>query len=185
MASCDYEAISALVDDELEEAECQQVLNHMSECAECRQIFEWFHTTQNLVRGESRAAPMVGFRERILTAVACEEPSLPSDLDGESIRQPACQKRRWRWVAVAAGAGAIIAVTAFLSSPSHFGFSSTSTSPPVARSSQETASPSVSRQASHSEDEAAIRRYLSVHSSFVSSGRRAEFQRARLEAGGR
>ena len=192
MASCDYEAISALVDDELEEAECQRVLDHMDDCPECRRLFERFHLTRSYVRVEGGATPPEGFCDRLLSALARETSSVPDNVEWMKRPGKRAAKTGWTWLATAAGLGALAVGTAVLWSPTPPGPSQAS-DPSFAQASpdqasqdpkapQEPAAENGSPDSSPSGDMEAIERYLSEHSSFVSNGPRADFQRARLEA---
>lgn len=193
MASCDYEAISALVDDELEEAECQRVLDHMDDCPECRRLFERFHLTRNYVRGEGGATPPEGFCDRLLTALVHETSSLPDNVEWLKRPRKRALKSGWAWFATAAGLGALAVGTAMLWSPTAPGPSQASDpsfaqapqdpqAPQETPAPQEPAAENGSPESSPSRDMETIERYLSEHSSFVSNGPRADFQRARLEA---
>lgn len=187
MASCDYEAISALVDDELDETECQRVLDHMDDCPDCRRLFERFHLTRSYVRREAGAAPPEGFCDRLLSALARETSSVPDNVEWMNRSRKWNPKTGWTWLATAAGLGALAVGTAMLWSPTAPGPSQAS-DPSFAQASQDPPAPQEPAAENGSTDSTArdmeaIKRYLSEHSSFVSNGPRADFQRARLEAG--
>lgn len=194
MASCDYEAVSALVDDELTEGECQRLLSHLDHCLECRRLFERFHATRDLVRGQGEATLPEGLGDRILAALADEAPHRPEATPpplAETISPPPHARPAWAWVATAAGIAGIAVMTTLLWSPSPSSGPQPASSPNFAEFSLEASDPSdaspsdTTRDGSSSEarDMEAIKRYLSEHSTFVSNGPQAEFQRAGLEAG--
>ncbi|MFB6261284.1 MAG: sigma-E factor negative regulatory protein, partial [Thiohalorhabdaceae bacterium] len=98
MGSCDYEAVSALVDGELDEQECDSVIRHLNECRECCRLFERFHATRTLVRGEGDIAMPRDISDRVSAAIAEEAPAVPDNETGPA--QPASRGRfGWGWVA--------------------------------------------------------------------------------------
>jgi negative regulator of sigma E activity len=189
MGSCDYEAVSALVDGELGEQECEGVIRHLNECGECCRLFERFHATRNFVRGEGSLSAPQDFCERVSAAIANEVPPATDDaaadnvvaLDGQSAK--ACRGRptTWAWVASAAGlAGIALGAGLVLNQTPTPGQSGSS--PSLAQSPPSQAETTASRpQSPDSDNVAAIKRYLPEHSSFVPSGSGAEFQRTRLQ----
>lgn len=179
MGSCDYEAVSALVDGELDEQECDGVIRHLNECRECCRLFERFHATRTLVRGEGDIAMPRDLSERVSAAIAEEAPGVPDN--GDAPPRVGSQGRfAWGWAATAAGiAGVAVAAGLLLNqapSPSDSG-----SSPSLAQSAESASDPSTRQATESSEDMAAIQRYLPEHSSVVPSGPGAEFQRTRLE----
>lgn len=183
MGSCDYEAVSALVDGELNEQECEGVIRHLNECGECCRLFERFHATRNLVRGEGGPAVPGDFCERVSAAIA-HEVSHPAS--GVTPLNPGAEKpgsgdrTRWAWVASAAGLAGVALAAGLLLSQSPTSPSNPGPSPTLADSSPAEPESSPRRQPD-SENVAAIKRYLPEHSSFVPSGTGAEFQPTRLE----
>ncbi|HKJ72164.1 MAG TPA: sigma-E factor negative regulatory protein [Gammaproteobacteria bacterium] len=185
MGSCDYEAVSALVDGELEEQECDAVIRHLNECRECCHLFERFHATRNLVRGESGPSVPGDFCERVSAAIANERPHMPDNVTPlpEAGQRPATVARTaWGWAATAAGLVGVALVAGVLLSrtpaPGDAG-----SSPTLAQSSQSAPSEAATPAPTQPEPEnvAAIKRYLPEHSSFVPSSTGAEFQRTRLQ----
>lgn len=205
MPSCDYEAISALVDDELTEDECQQLFGHLVHCPECRRLFERFHTTRNLVRNQGEAPLPEGLGDRILAALAEEAPHRPeatppsqpnpTPVTPHAAASPSRSRTQpaWAWMATAAGVAGIAVMTTFLWSPSPSSGPQPASSPNFAEFSLEASelsdvSPSDTARdesSSKTQDMEAIQRYISEHSTFVSNGPQAEFQRAGLEVGNR
>jgi|GEM_PF-6497432 len=184
MGSCDYEAVSALVDGELNEQECEGVIRHLNECRDCCRLFERFHATRNMVRGEGGLSVPQDFCERVSEAIANEAPY------GAANVTPLSQADRggrtggrspWAWVATAAGLAGVALVAGLLlnQTPTPGGSAS---SPSLAQSSPPASEPRAQQQPEPDSDNvAAIKRYLPEHSSFVPSGSGAEFQRTRLE----
>jgi negative regulator of sigma E activity len=187
MGACDYEAVSALVDGELSEQECETVIRHLNECRHCCRLFERFHATRSLVRGEGDVVVPVELSERISAAISREEPLKPSTGTAKVVAGPGAKAKTarpsWTWLASAAGVAglALVAGTLLLSNDEGPGSAS---SPSLASSDQpnpEAASRSRAPSAEQDNSVATIQRYLPEHSSFVPSGPDAEFQRTRLE----
>jgi len=187
MGACDYEAVSALVDGELSEQECETVIQHLNECRQCCRLFERFHATRSLVRGEGDAVVPVDLSDRISDAISREAPLsgtaqvVPGPGTGARAKT---YRPTWAWLATAAGVAGIALMAGTLLLPQGDGPGSTS-SPSLASSTAqpdpEAASPSRAASAEKDNSVAAIQRYLPEHSSFVPSGPDAEFQRTRLE----
>jgi len=181
MGSCDYEAVSALVDGELNEQECDGVIRHLNECRECCRLFERFHANRTLVRGEGGLDVPQDLCDRVSAAIANE-----SSRGRENVTAMAAAgsgpkrvaRSPWTWVATAAGVAGIALAAGLLlqQTPTPNG---SATSPSLAQSAQP--EPEARAQQPDSDNVAAIKRYLPEHSSFVPSGSGAEFQRARLE----
>ncbi len=183
MGSCDFEAVSALVDGELGEQECEVVLRHLNECRQCCHLFERFHAARNLVRGEGRVPIPSDFCERISAAIAEEHPPGSGSEDPGSSR--GAFRPLWGWLAAAAGLTVVVAAGGLLWPQAGTGPASAPSTPgSLARSSEPAPAPQTATSQSpspESENVAAIQRYLSEHSGFVPSGPGAEFQRTRLE----
>ncbi|MEF8792197.1 sigma-E factor negative regulatory protein [Thiohalorhabdus sp.] len=177
MGSCDYEAVSALVDGELDEQECDGVIRHLNECRECCRLFERFHATRTLVRGEGEIATPRDLSDRVSAAIAEEAPRAP-DNGGAPAQTVSRGRFGWGWMATAAGIAGVAVAAGFLMNqvptPNNSGSSPSLAQP--AEPAPETRTP----QATESEDMATIQRYLPEHSSFVPNGAGAEFQRTRL-----
>lgn len=191
MGSCDFEAVSALVDGELSESECDTVIQHLNECRDCCRLFERFHTTRTLVRGEGEPVVPEGFCERVSAAIAKEEPlSRPGDQGGSNrgstSRSSLHSRYQWGWLATAAGVAGVAVAGAMLWSQTANGpvpgSGASSTLAQSPHSGQETSESRV-METSTTEDKsmATIRRYLPEHSNLVPSDPKAEFQRTRLE----
>jgi negative regulator of sigma E activity len=182
MGSCDYEAVSALVDGELGEQECEGVIRHLNDCRECCRLFERFHATRNLVRGDGGPNVPVDFCERVSAAIANEAPPAADNVSaiGQAGKRTASKPRPvWGWAAAAGLAGVTLAAGLLaLQSPAP---DAPGSSPNLAQSSQP-ASENRSQSSSDADNVAAIKRYLPEHSSFVPSGSGAEFQRTRLDS---
>jgi negative regulator of sigma E activity len=188
MGSCDYEAVSALVDGELGEQECEGVIRHLNECRECCRLFERFHATRNFVRGEASLSAPRDLCERVSAAIASEAPPA-DDPAGDNVvalgerpgKAHSGKRTSWAWAASAAGlAGIALAAGLVLNQAPSPGQSGSS--PSLAQSSpSQTETPTSRSQPADSENVAAIKRYLPEHSSFVPSGSGAEFQRTRLQ----
>ncbi|HKJ87632.1 MAG TPA: sigma-E factor negative regulatory protein [Gammaproteobacteria bacterium] len=212
MGSCDFEAVSALVDGELSETECDAVIEHLNECRDCCRLFERFHTTRTLVRGESEIVVPEGFCERVAAAIAHEEPLPPAREEplppGSSGRDPGLPdpsrgafRPQGGWLAMAAGVAGVAVAGALLwtqTSVAPISEPGSSASPSLAQSSESTPNPKPSATTRDSSPSpilktstgdqsgvATIRRYLPEHSSLVPSGPKAEFHRTRLEVGKR
>jgi len=180
MGSCDYEAVSALVDGELDERECEGVIRHLNECRECCRLFERFHATRNFVRGEAGPSVPGDFCERVSAAIANEAPPAEANVAPIPTRAGQAQGSRrpgWGWAAAGVAGVALAAGLVVQQTPEPDDAGSV---PSLAQSSQP-ASRGVDQPAPDSDNVAAIKRYLPEHSSFVPNGSGAEFQRTRLD----
>ena len=182
MGACDYEAVSALVDGELSDQECETVIQHLNECRACCHLFERFHATRSLVRGEGEAAVPVDLSDRIASAIPEEEaPSGGADVVSGPWGAGKHKPPRRTWLATAAGvAGVAVAAGAlWLQTDTRPG---TASAPAMADADSPSRTETAARPAAEQDNNvAAIRRYLPEHSSFVPSGPDAEFQRTTLE----
>lgn len=184
MGSCDYEAVSALVDGELGEQECEGVIRHLNECRECCRLFERFHATRTYVRGEASLSAPQDFCERVSAAIANETPPGGAnvvDMESRAANADSGKRATWAWMGTAAGlAGIALVAGLVLNQTPNPGQSGSS--PSLAQSAPSESETTASRpQSPDSENVAAIKRYLPEHSSFVPSGSGAEFQRTRLQ----
>lgn len=182
MGSCDFEAVSALVDGELGEQECEAVLRHLNECRQCCQLFERFHAARTLFRGEGEVAVPEGFCERVSAAIAQEHPPVSGPGDLGSSR--GSFRPLWGWLATAAGLTVVVAAAGLLWSQTATRPASAPTPDSLARSPESRSTVQTPAKAAGEADPdsfATYQRYLAEHSGLVPSGPGAEFRRARLE----
>ncbi|MFP4559799.1 MAG: sigma-E factor negative regulatory protein [Thiohalorhabdus sp.] len=195
MGSCDFEAVSAMVDGELSENECDAVIEHLNQCRDCCRLFERFHTTRTLMRGEGEIIVPEGFCERVAAAIA-EEAPVNGREEGSTAGRPGSGRgafpAQWGWLATAASVAGVAVAGAMLWSQTATGPTPGSEPPSTLAESGEKSSepaepaePSELQTASEASDTdksmATIQRYLPEHSSLVPSGPEARFQRTSLE----
>ncbi|SCY55252.1 sigma-E factor negative regulatory protein [Thiohalorhabdus denitrificans] len=189
MGSCDFEAVSAMVDGELSENECDAVIEHLNQCRDCCRLFERFHTTRTLMRGEGEIVVPEGFCERVAAAIAEEAPAAGREEGGRAGRSASSRgafPAQWGWLATAASVAGVAVAGALLWSQTATGPTSgpepSSTLADSGASASDPAEPSGLQTASETEKSmATIQRYLPEHSSLVPSGPEARFQRTSLE----
>ena len=191
MGSCDYEAVSALVDGELDEKECDALLEHLNSCSDCCRLFERFHAARTLFQGEADLAVPEDFPERVTAALPDQGPVGAPDNDAPTPQRHGFGASRRGWLAAAAGVAAL-AITGGLLwsgggpggsvSESRMASSPGKAGPPAGTSASE-APQAVS--ADSESDYADLRRYLREHSRFVPAGNDAGFQRVGMEVGQR
>lgn len=191
MGSCDPEAVSALVDGELDEKECDALLEHLNSCSDCCRIFERFHAARTLFRGETELAVPDDFPERITAALHDQGSVGAADNDDSAPRSRGWGVPRSGWLAAAAGVAALAITGGLLMSgggpggsvnQSRMAGSPGEAGPPAENAGGQ--SPEAVPADSEA-DYADLRRYLRDHSRFVPAGNQADFQRVGMEAGQR